>query len=297
MDPVNRPGSAPDMRDDPTDRFEIVDRPAPRLHEMSAVILCGGMGTRLREETEFKPKPMVEIGGKPILWHIMKHYHHFGVRNFVLCLGYRGDVIRDYFLNYQTHISDVAVDLRSGGVETLSSGDAEDWRVVLAETGAETLTGSRVRQALRYVRGNTFFCTYGDGVSNVDMSALLAHHRRTGRSATVTAVHPSSRYGELSIDGGIVKTFREKPQINDGWINGGFMVFERAAFSDLKPNDNDSLEQGVLEKLANREDLAVYQHGGFWQSMDTYREMCLLNEMWAGGKAPWRTWEPCRLSA
>lgn len=297
MEPTKSRGIAPDMPDEVSDRLEVIDRPAPRLHEMSAVILCGGMGTRLREETEFKPKPMVEIGGKPILWHIMKHYHHFGVRNFVLCLGYRGDVIRDYFLNYQTHISDVAVDLRSGGIETLSNGDAEDWRVVLAETGAETLTGSRIRQALRYVRGNTFFATYGDGVSNVDIAALLAHHRRIGRSATVTAVHPSSRYGELSIDGGLVKTFREKPQVNDGWINGGFMVFERAAFADLRPGADESLEQGVLEKLAARADLAVYQHGGFWQSMDTYREMCLLNDMWARGQAPWRVWEPCRLSA
>lgn len=297
MRPTRSDGSAPVMPDEAMDRIEVIDRPAPRLHEMSAVILCGGMGTRLREETEFKPKPMVEIGGKPILWHIMKHYSHFGVRNFVLCLGYRGDVIRDYFLNYQTHTSDVAVDLRSGGVETLSNGHAEDWRVVLAETGQDTLTGSRIRQALRYVRGNTFFATYGDGVSNVDLAALLAHHRRVGRSATVTAVHPSSRYGELSIDGGLVKTFREKPQVNDGWINGGFMVFERAAFADLRPDDNASLEQGVLEKLAARGDLAVYQHGGFWQSMDTYREMCLLNDLWARGQAPWRIWEPCRLSA
>ena len=297
MAETTRPGSASDMPDDKVDRLELLDRPGPRLHEMTAVILCGGMGTRLREETEFKPKPMVEIGGKPILWHIMKHYHHHGVRNFVLCLGYRGDAIRDYFLNYQTHISDVAVDLRSGGVETLSNRDAEDWRVVLAETGAETLTGSRIRQALRYVRGNTFFATYGDGGSVVDLAALLAHHRRSGRSATVTAVHPSSRYGELSIDGGIVKTFREKPQVNDGWINGGFLVFERAAFADLQASSDVSLEQGVLEKLAAREELAVYQHGGFWQSMDTYREMCLLNEMWSSGKAPWRIWEPCRLSA
>jgi len=272
-------------------------QPVIRLHEMTAVILCGGMGTRLREETEFKPKPMVEIGGRPILWHIMKHYAHFGVRNFVLCLGYRGDVIRDYFLNYQVRNCDFAVDLRTGGIETLSNGIAEDWRVVLAETGQDTLTGSRLRRVLPYLRGNSFFATYGDGLSDVDLDALLAHHRRSGRAATVTAVHPSSRYGELSIHGGLVKSFHEKPQVTEGWINGGFMVFEHRAFDGLGPTDNVALETGVLEALARQGELAVYQHDGFWQSMDTYREMCLLNELWANGEAPWRIWERRRLSA
>ncbi|WP_425450098.1 glucose-1-phosphate cytidylyltransferase [Virgifigura deserti] len=279
------------------DRREPGDRQIVRLHEMTAVILCGGMGTRLREETEFKPKPMVEIGGRPILWHIMKHYSHFGVRNFVLCLGYRGDAIRDYFLNYQIRSSDFAVDLRTGGIETLSNGAAEDWRVVLAETGADTLTGSRLRQVLPYLRTSSFFATYGDGLSDVDLDALLTHHRRSGRAATVTAVHPSSRYGELSIRGGLVKSFNEKPQVTEGWINGGFMVFERRAFDGLSAADNISLEVGVLEDLARRDELAVYQHDGFWQSMDTYREMCLLNELWTSGQAPWRIWERHRLSA
>jgi glucose-1-phosphate cytidylyltransferase len=292
----NDPTAAP-AAPDALEPYSFQDRHGPRLHEMTAVILCGGMGTRLREETEFKPKPMVEIGGRPILWHIMKHYHHFGVRNFVLCLGYRGDVIRDYFLNYQVRGSDVAIDLRTGGVETLSNGTAEDWRVVLAETGEKTMTAGRIRKALRYVRGNSFFVTYGDGVSDVDLGALLAHHRRSGRPATVTAVHPSSRYGELAINGGLVRSFREKPQVNEGWINGGFMVFDRGVFEALPARDDLVLETDVLEAQARAGDLAVYQHGGFWQSMDTYREKCLLDEMWTSGRAAWRVWDECRLSA
>lgn len=270
------------------------DRP---LSDLDVVILCGGLGTRLREETEFKPKPMVEIGGRPILWHIMKHYHHHGVRNFILCLGYKGQAIRDYFLNYELHNSDVAVDFRDGSLETLSNGYAEDWRVVLVDTGAETLTGSRLKKALRYVRGGTFLATYGDGLADVDIPTLLRHHRATGRLATVTAVHPSSRFGELAIRDGMVRSFREKPQVADGWINGGFFVFERTALDMIKPTDNVPLETGALESLAARSQLAVYQHDGFWQCMDTYREMQLLNEMWASGHAPWQTWEECRLSA
>jgi glucose-1-phosphate cytidylyltransferase len=261
--------------------------------DLSVVILCGGLGTRLREETEFKPKPMVEIGGKPILWHIMKTYRHFGCRNFVLCLGYRGDVIRDYFLNYHRRNSDFTVDMASGGVTTLSNGVAEDWSVSLVETGAETLTGLRIRRALKYVKGDTFFATYGDGVADVDVEGLLGHHRKSGRLATVTAVHPSSRFGELAVEGDCVKSFREKPQVTDGWINGGYLVFERDAFSGTNEVDNITLEQGVLEALAHRGELGVYRHPGFWQCMDTYREMQLLNEMWASGRAPWQVWRSC----
>ena len=268
-----------------------------QMNDLSVVVLCGGLGTRLREETEFKPKPMVTIGGRPILWHIMKHYRHFGANNFVLCLGYRGDVIRDYFLNYPIYNTDFAVDLGTGDVETLSNGCVEDWRVVLAETGEDSLTGARIRQALRYIPGDTFLATYGDGVSDVDLDRLLAQHKASGRLATVTAVRPSSRFGELSIDSGIVRQFREKPQVNDGWINGGFFVFEKRAFDLLGPNDNVSLEEGVLEVLAEQGQLGVYKHQGFWQSMDTYREMQLLNEMWETDKAPWHTWKEHRLSA
>jgi len=267
------------------------------LGGLDVVILCGGLGTRLREETEFKPKPMVEIGGRPILWHIMKHYHHYGVRNFILCLGYKGEAIRDFFLNYEVNHSDVAIDLRSGDVEMLSNGYAEDWRVVLADTGAETLTGARIKKALRYVRGNTFLATYGDGLADVDLNALLAYHEESRRLSTVTAVHPSSRFGELAIEGGIVRSFREKPQVTGGWINGGFFVFDRRAFDGLKPDQNVALETGVLEMLAGRSELAVYQHDGFWQCMDTFREMQLLNDLWETGKAPWQSWDSCRLSA
>jgi glucose-1-phosphate cytidylyltransferase len=260
---------------------------------LSVVILCGGFGTRLREETEFKPKPMVEIGNRPILWHIMKTYRHFGCRDFVLCLGYRGDVIRDYFLNYHRRNSDFAVDMETGAVTTLSNGTCEDWRVTLVETGADALTGLRIKRALKYVSGETFFATYGDGVADVDIAALLAHHRRAGRLATVTAVHPSSRFGELSVEGDCVQSFREKPQVAEGWINGGFFVFEREVFDRIPESDNVTLEQGVLEALARESRLGVYRHGGFWQCMDTYREMQLLNEMWASGRAPWQVWQAC----
>ncbi|MBT3809997.1 MAG: glucose-1-phosphate cytidylyltransferase [Rhodospirillaceae bacterium] len=267
------------------------------LANLSAVILCGGLGTRLREETEFKPKPMVEIGDKPILWHIMKQYRHFGVRNFVLCIGYKGDVIRDYFLNYPLYNSDFAIDFKSGDVETLSDSCEEDWRLVLAETGAETQTGTRIKRALRYAEGDLILATYGDGVSNVDLDRLLAHHRASGKLATVTAVRPSSRFGELAIEDNLVTNFREKPQVAEGWINGGFFVFDKRAFDRVRPVDDVSLEDAVLETLANQGELAVYKHHGFWQSMDTFREMTLLNEMWAAGNAPWNIWEECRLTA
>jgi glucose-1-phosphate cytidylyltransferase len=264
---------------------------------MKVVLFCGGQGTRLRDYSDQIPKPLVPVGNLPILWHTMKYYAAYGHKDFILCLGYKGEAIRDFFLNYELNHSDVAVDLRSGDVETLSNSFAEDWRVVLADTGAETLTGARIKKALRYVRGSTFLATYGDGLADVDLNALLAHHRRSGRMSTVTAVHPSSRFGELAIEGGMVRSFREKPQVAGGWINGGFFVFNRRAFDGLKPSENVALETGVLEKLAAKSELSVYQHDGFWQCMDTYREMQLLNELWASGEAPWQSWDTCRLSA
>ena len=267
------------------------------VKDLSVVILCGGLGTRLREETEFKPKPMVEIGGRPILWHIMKHYRHFGARDFVLCLGYKGEVIRDYFLNYPLRNTDVAIDLSTGAIETVAPRCEEDWRVTLAETGRDTLTGARLRQAMRYAKGDLFFATYGDGLADIDLDRLLAHHVASGKLGTVTAVRPSSRFGELSIAKGLVRQFREKPQVAEGWINGGFFVFDRRAFDLIRPDDNVSLEEAVLAALAARGELAVYQHYGFWQSMDTYREMQLLNDMWKGGSAPWMVWRECRMSA
>ena len=255
--------------------------------ELDAVILCGGLGTRLREETEFKPKPMVEIGARPILWHIMRRYHRFGVRRFVLCLGYKGDVIRDYFLNYRLREGDVTVKLRSHEVRIHGEDVAEDWEVVLTDTGDETMTGGRLKRALRHVRGEHFFATYGDGVADIDLKALLAAHTKGKRLATVTAVHPSSRYGEIDVAHGAVRTFTEKPQVANGWINGGFFVFARAAFEGVSDDPGVVLETDVLPALAARSQLSAYQHDGFWQCMDTYREMLALNQVWARGNAPW----------
>lgn len=257
---------------------------------LDVVILCGGQGTRLREETEFKPKPLVEIGGHPILWHIMKHYRVHGLRDFILCLGYKGDLIKDFFLNYNAHRSDFTVDLASGAVTSLAHEAGLDWRVTLADTGVDALTARRLVLAAKYLRGDTFFATYGDGISNVDLDALYDHHKRSGKLATVTAVHPSSRFGELQLDGNVVSTFKEKPQTNEGWINGGFFVFERRALDRVPADTNVALESGLLEQLAQDGQLSVYRHEGFWQCMDTYREMLLLNEMWQEGNAPWKTW-------
>ncbi len=258
--------------------------------ETQAVILCGGMGTRLREETEYRPKPMVEIGGLPILWHIMKIYSSFGVRDFLLCLGYKGDVIRDYFLNYKLRNVDFSVELKSGTVETLSPGHEEDWRVLLADTGLESLTGRRVQQILPYIKAERFLVTYGDGLSDVNLDNLMVQHLKSGKLATVTAVHPNSRFGELSIDGGTVTSFAEKPQVESGWINGGFMVIEKSAFLERDFPQNFTLESDLLERLAKEKQLGVYTHQGFWQCMDTFRESQLLNEMWSEGRAPWRAW-------
>jgi glucose-1-phosphate cytidylyltransferase len=257
------------------------------LHEMEAVILCGGQGTRLREETEFKPKPMVEIGGRPILWHIMQRYAKYGVRRFVLCLGYKGEMIRDYFLQYRYRNADVVVSLRWNDVQIIGQEPAEDWEVVLADTGQDTMTGGRLKRALKHVKGDRFFATYGDGVADVDIAALLKTHADGKRLATVTAVHPSSRYGEINIDQGSVADFMEKPQVNDGWINGGYFVFEKAAFDDVSTEPGVVLENDVLPKIVERKQLTAYHHDGFWQCMDTYRETLLLNALVSQGKAPW----------
>ena len=256
--------------------------------DLDAVILCGGQGTRLREETEFKPKPMVEIGGRPILWHIMRRYHRFGVRRFILCLGYKGDIIRDYFLNYRMRASDVTVHLRSNTVTVHGADQAEDWEVVLMDTGENAMTGARIKRALRPVHGDRFFATYGDGVADIDVDALLRCHERGGRLATITSVHPSSRYGEIDLEHESVKTFLEKPQVAQGWINGGFFVFGREAFKDVGDGEGVVLEVDVLPQLAAHNQLSAYRHDGFWQCMDTYREMLVLNQMWADGHAPWR---------
>jgi len=258
---------------------------------MQTVILCGGKGTRLREETEFKPKPMVAIGDQPILWHIMKGYATHGIEDFVLCLGYKAEHIRSYFLNYELTHSNVMVELGSNRVQKLDSDHGEArWRVWLVDTGAETMTGGRVKAAQKYIEGPTFMATYGDGVADIDIEALLKFHRGHGKLGTVTAVRPSSRFGELTFDQGtIVKSFQEKPQVHEGWINGGYFVFQREVL-DLIGGPEDSLEQGLLRTLTHMNQLEAYRHPGFWQCMDTYREMELLNELWAAGRAPWRSW-------
>jgi glucose-1-phosphate cytidylyltransferase len=257
---------------------------------MKVVLLAGGVGTRLREETEFRPKPMVEIGGHPILWHIMKIYSHYGFSDFVVCLGYKGDIIRDYFLNYQFRNSDFTVTLGRAEVEVHNRMSESGWRVTLAETGKNTLTGGRIQRARQYLDGETFMCTYGDGVADVDIPALLRCHHASGKQATVTAVRPSSRYGELSLVDGSLATFREKPQVESSWINGGFMVFERSVLNRVL-GEKDSLEIGLLARLADEGQLNVYQHTGFWQCMDTYREAQLLNDLWGRDEAPWRIWD------
>jgi glucose-1-phosphate cytidylyltransferase len=257
---------------------------------MKVVILAGGLGTRLREETEYRPKPMVLIGGRPILWHIMKIYATHGFTDFVICLGYKGDVIRDYFLNYETRNRDFTITLGCGKVETHDSHAEDGWRVTLADTGEKTMTGSRIKRIQHYLGGEPFMVTYGDGVANVDIRRLVALHARHGKLATVTAVRPSSRYGELCVENGMVRVFQEKPQLGaGGWVNGGFLVFEPGAL-DLIGGSDETLEAGLLAKLADAGELAVYQHEGFWQCMDTYRETELLNEMWRRNCAEWKIW-------
>ena len=260
---------------------------AGSLADLDVVILCGGLGTRLREETEVRPKPMIEIGGRPIIWHIMKIYSGFGLRNFILCLGYKGEILRDYFLNYRYNRSDLAVDLHSSSVEVLGNAPTEDWRVVLANTGDVAQTGARIRTAMKYVRHDRFLATYGDGVSDIAIDALYESHLASGRQATVTAVHPSARFGEIAIDGGKVIAFHEKPQITDGWVNGGFFMFERAVFERANSSPDLSLEHHILPELARKNQLGAYHHRGFWQCMDTYRDLLLLNELCKSERAPW----------
>lgn len=254
------------------------------------IILCGGMGTRLKEETEFKPKPMVEIGGKPILWHIMKIYASHGFKDFVLCLGYKGEIIKHYFLNYEMINSDITVELGSGNVKIHNSHQEQGWQITLADTGENAMTGARVKRIEKYIDGDLFMLTYGDGVADIDIKKLLEFHKSHGKIGTVTGVHPSSRFGELVVKSDIVKEFSEKPQINEGFINGGFFVFNKKFFGYLKDEDDCTLEREPLEKLASDSELMIYKHKGFWQCMDTYRDMTSLNKIWRT-QSPWKVWK------
>jgi glucose-1-phosphate cytidylyltransferase len=253
---------------------------------IKVVILCGGRGTRLVEETEYRPKPMVHIGDRPILTHIMDIYSGYGFKDFILTLGYKGAMIKDYFLNFDYYTNDFTIDLGAGKVITPHTRRHPDWRITLANTGEETLTGGRIKRIEPYIEGDTFMMTYGDGVSDIDIAELLEYHRKMGKIATVTGVHPMTRFGELDIEDGLVKEFREKPQVKTGLINGGFFVFQRGVFDYL--SEDGSLEREPLERLARDGELAIFPHDGFWHCMDTYRDMEQLNEIWASGDAPWK---------
>jgi glucose-1-phosphate cytidylyltransferase len=256
---------------------------------MKVVILAGGLGTRLAEETDTRPKPMVEIGGRPILWHILKHYAHHGFSEFYVALGYKGEQIKRYFLDYHALRGDLTVSLYGGRIE---SGDTEgeDWTVHLVDTGLETLTGGRVKRLERHLQDATFLVTYGDGVSDIDLTRLLAFHRAEGRLATLTAVRPPARFGGIVFDGDRVAEFTEKSQAGEGWINGGYLVLEPGVFDYLE-RDATSLEADAMERLAADGQLSAYRHEGFWQCMDTLRDLRLLRSLWESGTPPWRVWE------
>jgi glucose-1-phosphate cytidylyltransferase len=255
---------------------------------MKTVILAGGFGTRLAEETEVRPKPMIEIGDQPILWHIMKYYASYGFREFVVALGYKGDVIKRFFLEQATMQGDLSIGMRTGRV-TAHHRVQEDWTVHLVDTGLESSTGGRIARVREYLDDEPFMFTYGDGVSNVDLGALLDLHRKCGRTVTLTAVRPPARFGGLIFDGDLIAHFTEKPQIGEGWINGGFMVMEPRIL-DYISSDETNLEAQVLEQLARENQLAAYRHYDFWQCMDTLRDKRQLESVWKQGNAPWRRW-------
>lgn len=259
---------------------------------MQTVILCGGLGTRLREETEFRPKPMVTIGSRPILWHIMKIYAHYNHNEFILALGYKGEVIKDYFVNYEWMSNDITLQL--GNPESLRSHGhhAEaDWTVTLANTGANNLKGSRLKQIERYIKGDTFMVAYGDGVADIDVNALIEFHRSHGKIATLTGASPANQFGELHLDGDQVYSFIEKPSgTKNNYVNSGFFVLNRKVFDYLSTDEDCDFEYGPLEKLANQGELMVYKSDGFWGWMDTMRDTERLNGLWNAGKAPWKIW-------
>ncbi|MEI6082514.1 MAG: glucose-1-phosphate cytidylyltransferase [Verrucomicrobiota bacterium] len=255
---------------------------------MKCVILAGGLGTRISEETASRPKPMVEIGGKPVLWHVMKIYSFHGIRDFIICAGYKGYVIKEYFANYFLHMSDVTFDMEKNSMEVHEK-HAEPWRVTIVDTGDNTMTGGRLKRVANYVGNETFCMTYGDGVGNVDVAASVSDHKESGKIATVTAVQPAGRFGMLDIEGNSVVGFIEKPEGDGGWINGGFFVLEPSVF-DLIENDSTIWEREPLQRLASEGQLNAFHHRNFWQPMDTLRDKQYLEELWHGGNAPWKTW-------
>lgn len=255
---------------------------------MKAIILAGGLGTRISEETHLKPKPMIEVGGRPILWHILKIYSQHGINDFVICCGYKGYVIKEYFANYFLHSSDVTFDMSTNQMEVHQQ-NAEPWKVTLVDTGESTLTGGRLRRVASYLDGGSFCFTYGDGVADVDLTALIEFHRTQGRWATLTAVQPPGRFGSLAFERGRVLGFEEKPQGDGSWINGGFFVLEPEVL-DTIDGDESVWERDCLPAIASADQLNAFQHHGFWQPMDTLRDRQLLEELWKDGRAPWKTW-------
>lgn len=255
---------------------------------MKVVLLAGGYGTRLSEETDIRPKPMIEIGGRPILWHIMKMYSHYGFNDFVILLGYKGYYIKEYFANYFLHQSDVTIDMTNGSME-IHNNSAEPWKVTLIDTGLESMTGGRIKRAKEYIGDETFMLTYGDGVSDVNIQELVAFHKANKTKATMTAIQPAGRFGALDIQTNLVKEFVEKPAGDGNWINGGFMVCEPEVL-DLIENDSTVFEQYPLQALAKNGELCAYKHTGFWQCMDTLRDKMALNDLWENNKAPWKVW-------
>jgi glucose-1-phosphate cytidylyltransferase len=259
--------------------------------DIPALILCGGQGTRLREETEYRPKSMVEVGGHPMLWHIMKIFASQGVTSFVILVGYKGQLIRDYFLNYDARHRNFTVTLgRPGSVDFHGDHDEHDWNVTVVDTGLETMTGARISRAAPFVKAPRFYVTYGDGVADVNLAALMDEHHLGGRLATVTGVRPSARFGELLTTSHSSRALTAQPQMSDGLINGGFFVFERGVFDYLSDDAGCVLEREPLERLAAAGELGVYRHAGFWQCVDTYRDWQALNQLWAAGAPPWRVW-------
>ena len=257
---------------------------------MKVVILAGGMGTRLSEETDLKPKPMVEIGGNPILWHIMKIYSSHGFNEFIICCGYKGYMIKEYFANYFIHQADITVDLGKNSIEVHKS-KAEPWKITLVDTGLNTMTGGRIKRVRDYLGNESFMLTYGDGVSNVNIKSLFDFHRKTGKLATVTAVQPSGKFGAINLtEGNTVKSFTEKPAADGAWVNGGFFVLEPGIFDYIKEDDATVWERSPLEDLANDNQLEAYKHTGFWRPMDTLRDRIELDNMWLTGKAEWKIW-------